>query len=389
MLIGAAFLNQATIHLVRPTTTYKLLELDAGPDAVGVVTALYGLLPLIVAMPLGAHVQRSHRLKLILAAGSLLVMLGAAGVSAASGLVLVGAGTTLLGLGHLVFTIAGQAMIARFAEDCQLDRGFGWFEAGFAMGQMLGPLLGGVLLGSSAVASESGGIDVDGALWVGTALSAPAALLLLGALRVPGDDAVPSVSKEGSRPGKPMVFRLLRQYGMPSHLLASFAVVAVLDIMAAFLPLLGDQLGVAPALVGALLATRAAATILSRFLLPALRKRFSRGALVLASLWVSAGMLILPPFVLQIQWMAYATMAVAGFFLGLGQPLTMSLVVQAVPAEWRSSALSLRLVANRIGQVAVPLVAGTVAAPLGPASAIWLSSGVLTLSGLEKLIRKQ
>ena len=390
VLLGAALFNQATIHLVRPVTTYKLIELDAGAETIGVVASLYGLLPLVVAMPLGRYVQRSRRLKLVLALGSLLVVLGAAGVSAGRDVVALGAATTTMGLGHLVFAIAGQAMIARFAEDRQLDRGFGWFEAGFAMGQMLGPLIGGLLLGGSD--DSRGGISVDSALWIGTALSTPGALLLLTALRVPREDAPRSVATAGSTaPSQysPSMLRLLRRDGMPSHLLASFAVVAVLDILAAFLPLLGERLGAAPTLIGTLLAVRAAATVLSRFLLPTLRRRFSRYALVVGSLWGSSVVLVLLPFALPSPWLSCAAMALAGFFLGFGQPLTMSLVVQAVPADWRSAALSLRLVANRVGQVAVPVVAGAAAAPWGPAGAIWLSSGALALSGLEKLIRRR
>ncbi|UBH04556.1 MFS transporter [Leucobacter sp. Psy1] len=389
VLMGAALLNQATIYLVRPTTTYKLSGLGAGAEVVGLVAALFALLPLVIAMPLGAAVQRTRHVKLLLIVGSGLVSGGGAIVSAAPSVVVVGLGTAVLGLGHLVFTITGQAMIARFTSDRDLDRGFGWFEAGYAVGQMAGPLLGGILIGSSGSGAGAPG-DVDTALWIGTAIAVPALLLLLG-LRTPSaPSAQPHsvVDAQSKQRAKPSVLRLLRTPGMPSTLLASFAVVAVLDILAAFLPLLGEAVGASPVLIGALLAVRAAATIVSRFLLPALRRAYSRNALVLASLWGSAVALVLPPLTLHLPAAAIAAMAVAGFFLGLGQPLTMSLVVQAVPPAWRSSALSLRLVANRVGQVGVPLAAGAAAAPLGPAGAIWLSCVILAAAGTERLFRR-
>lgn len=389
VLMGAALLNQATISLVRPTTTYKLTELGAGAEIVGLVTALFALLPLVIAMPLGAYVQRTRHVKLLLVCGTAFAIGGGATVSAAPNVALIAVGTVLLGLGHLVFTITGQAMIARYSEDHHLDRGFGWFEAGYAVGQMAGPLLGGILIGSG------GGDGVSTALWAGTAIAAPAIPLLLIALKVPRDGAhgdarsVKRTKAPQPQPQRASMLRLLRTPGMPSYLIASFAVVAVLDILAAFLPLLGEAAGASPVLIGALLAVRAAATILSRFLLPALRRACSRNALVLASLWGSAIALVLPPFTLHLPALAVASMVVAGFFLGLGQPLTMSLVAQAVRPEWRSSALSLRLVANRVGQVAVPLAAGAAAAPLGPAGAIWLSCVILAAAGTERLIRRE
>ena len=60
-----------------------------------------------------------------------------------------------------------------------------------------------------------------------------------------------------------------------------------------------------------------------------------------------------------------------------------------MPASWRGSALAVRLVGNRVGQVAMPLLAGLVAAPLGPAGAIWSTCAVLVGSGLEKTLRRR
>jgi MFS family permease len=82
-------------------------------------------------------------------------------------------------------------------------------------------------------------------------------------------------------------------------------------------------------------------------------------------------------------------MAVGGFFLGLGQPLTMTLVVQSVPTAWRSTALAVRLLGNRLGQVALPVAAGAIATVVGPGGAIWFASALLLVSGAEKAIRRR
>jgi sugar phosphate permease len=77
-----------------------------------------------------------------------------------------------------------------------------------------------------------------------------------------------------------------------------------------------------------------------------------------------------------------AILAVAGFFLGIGQPLTMSLIVQAVPDDARGTALAIRLTGNRVGQVATPAVAGLVAGAAGIAAAFWLLGGLLVAAAV-------
>ena len=79
-------------------------------------------------------------------------------------------------------------------------------------------------------------------------------------------------------------------------------------------------------------------------------------------------------------------MAAGGFVLGLGQPLTMTQISQSVPDTWRGPALALRLVGNRVGQVALPALAGVVAAPLGPAAGVWFACAVLAASGVERVL---
>jgi MFS family permease len=75
-------------------------------------------------------------------------------------------------------------------------------------------------------------------------------------------------------------------------------------------------------------------------------------------------------------WALALMLAVLGFCLGVGQPLSMTTVVQAAPDDARSTALALRLTGNRLGQVAAPAAAGLVAGVAGVA-APFLMLGVL------------
>src|SRR5699024_8379343 len=124
-------------------------------------------------------------------------------------------------------------------------------------------------------------------------------------------------------------------------------------------------------IIGALLATRGATSVLSRIFIRTLSAHYSRNTLVLIALLVSAAALAVVPAVLGLGPVGMATafvcMTIGGFTLGVGQPMTMTMISQAVPRSWRGTALALRLVGNRIGQVVLPIAASVVAGPVGPA----------------------
>ncbi len=385
LLCLAGALTQTALNLLRPITSYKLIALGAGPLTIGITTAAYAVLPLLTALWLGRLSDRLSSLRLMLGAGVALLVIGGIGLAVLPSVLGIAAASAVLGLGHLAFTIAGQTSIARIAPDSRLDAGFGWFTASYSVGQMVGPLLGGALVGSQAVTGSADGLArIELALWVGAGLALAAMVPVVlrsssGAMR-PGrsdDDGAPKAS----------ILSVMRTPGVTPQMAASLGLLAMLDILTAFLPLVGEQAGVAPVVVGVLLAIRGGASILSRVVLPRLVVRFSRSGLLTASLLGSAGALAIPPLVMEHVWLAAVLLAIGGFFLGLGQPLTMSMITTAVPASWRGSALAVRLMANRLGQVGMPLIAGAVAAPLGPASAIWLSCAVLAISGAERAAR--
>lgn len=69
----------------------------------------------------------------------------------------------------------------------------------------------------------------------------------------------------------------------------------MVDILTAFLPVVGEHYGVSPAHVGVLLAVRGAGSLLSRALLPLLRRRWSREGLVRTALLFSAAAIGVAP----------------------------------------------------------------------------------------------
>jgi len=380
-LLVCAMLTQAALHLARPVVTYRVIGLGGDALAVGLVTAAFAVLPLVAAMPLGRLTDRLRGLSSVLAIGLVLSAGGTALMATTDSLPGLAATSAVLGVGQLVFMLSAQGVIARWAGNGLLDRGFGLFTAAVAVGQLVGPLLVGALLG-----------DVSGATLIeasAVAFRVAAGIVLLGlpaiglmAARVP---RMPRRPQGQERSPIESSATLMRHRGVGAGMYASLALLSAVDILAAYLPLIGEERGISPMAVGVLLAVRSAATISSRLLLGRMLRWRTREQLIALSAGGSAVALAAVPISGLSTLGMGAALAVGGFLLGVGQPLTMSLLTRAVPDNARSSVLALRMVANRIGQVGVPGAAGVVAASAGVAGAWWLSCGVLATAALVSL----
>ncbi|AUZ34664.1 MFS transporter [Arthrobacter sp. PGP41] len=384
MLIASAVLCQIALNLARPLISYKVLALGGDAATVGLIAAAYALLPVVIALWLGRMSDKSPSLRGIIVAGTALLAAGPFLLSGAPSLLLIAVASAVLGLGHLCFTIAGQSAIARFLPYNQMDAAFGWFTAAFALGQLVGPLLAGLLMGAAQgvpaavrLADANTALMFAGAICI---LGVPAAFAT--SVKQPKKKPTAKATSPDAAPAS--VASLLATPTVKANMAASLALLATTDILVAFLPLLGEESGVPPLMVGVLLAVRAGASISSRLLLPVLLSRWSRPALVTSSLAGAAIPLALLPSVFETPILAGVLLAIAGFFLGLGQPLTMTLISQAVPPAARGAALALRLLGNRLGQVTLPLAAGLLVAPAGPGGSVWMSSAILMAACIRR-----
>jgi MFS family permease len=377
-ILVALVLTQAAMFLARPVTSYRALALGADERVIGLITASFAVVPLLVAVPLGRVADRRRPVGMLAGGVLLLVasylLLGLAGTLAG-----LATWSALLGLGHLALILAAQSLIAQQSADSEHDRDFGLMSAAVSLGQLVGPVVGGLVLSAGAAGSLAGA--TTRAFLVAAAL---------GALSLPfcfGTGAGGAGNGREPDGGRPMSARdIVRAPGVPAGMFASVAILAAVDIITAYLPVIGERNGIGPAVVGALLSLRAATSILSRVLIPWMVGRLGRVRLLAASAAGSALLTAALPLSGSVAVLG-VLLAAAGFLLGIGQPLTMSMVVQAVPSDTRGTALAIRLTGNRFGQVATPAAAGLVAGAAGVSAAFWLLGGLLGLAALAVVRR--
>ena len=69
-LLVSSTLTQATIYVLRPMITYRAIELDGNSAQIGLIAALYALLPVLLALQFGSWVGKLGETKSGLAQGS-------------------------------------------------------------------------------------------------------------------------------------------------------------------------------------------------------------------------------------------------------------------------------------------------------------------------------
>ncbi|MFL5963349.1 MAG: MFS transporter [Gaiellaceae bacterium] len=367
--IAAMTASQVAVYIARPITSYRLLGLGAGAREVGFVTAAFALLPLFLAIPLGRSADR--RRAPLVTVGCAIQGVACLLLAWAQSPLTLGAASAVLGLGHLGVALGVQEVIARESDDSHHDRDFGLLTAGVSLGQLIGPLIGGFVLdrGSSLLATTRD------AMLIAAVVVVPATLFAALGERGRGKGATNAVSRRGS------VRTILRTRGVPAGIFASIAVLSAADVFTAYMPVIGEQRGIAPGAVGVLLALRAGASMASRIGIGRIVARAGRERLIVMSASAAALSLGAISFVHGVVPLAILCL-ITGIGLGFGQPLSMTLVVQLVPEYARGTALAVRLAGNRVGQVAAPAAAGVISGSAGARAVFWVLSALLGSSAL-------
>jgi MFS family permease len=370
LLLVMATLLQAATAVARPMASYRALEIGMDPSSLGFVAAAFAIAPVVFALSIGRQIDRWG--PFVFLVGSTAVMVTASvglafAATPAALLVLIG----LLGLGQLVFVVSDQTLVGSRTPSGAYDGRFGSLSFVASLGQLIGPALAGLL------AADGTSEGTSRALLVGAVLSVAALPLALTLWR---GDPGPAVPLPDVRPAAPGILSILRMPGMGPAMLASLTVLATMDVITVYLPALGEERGLTVTTVGALLAVRAGASMVSRLFMGRLIAVIGRDRLLTGSLFVAAAAVVV--LALAPPPMAFIAMTVAGLTLGIGQPLTMSWVAAQATETARATAMSLRLLGNRVGQVVIPVAAGSLAVVTGAGGVLAAAAFTVAVSAV-------
>lgn len=368
---------QFSANVARPLVTYRVLQLDGGSFEVGVIAASFSLLPVAIALPAGRWLDR-RREPPVVRFGAALFVVGVVPMVWSVNLWSLAIGCAVTGLGQVLAMMGLQTHIANNSPPARQDARYGLFTIFTSLGQIIGPIVGTAVAagvpGGSGQLSTAPGFVIAGLLAVAAALSTVGMRTADPRQRLAGA----AKTRVGQGAG---IRRVLTRRGVSAYIYVGMALFIAVDLIAVFLPAYAEENGVDARMVGLLLGVRAGCTMLSRLCLPLLVRAVGRTVLVRLSVLVAGVVLTAVPW-LHTPVLLVAAMALAGFPLGVGQPLTMSEIAQRTSAELRGTAMGLRMVANRVGQVAIPALVGLVAAGVGVGAAFWMMGGLLVSAGV-------
>jgi len=367
-IVATAFIEQVVISIVRVSTTYRAVELGLSVVWLGVITAVYAVLPLILGVQLGRFIDRGHDAETTWIGGGLLIV-STAGFALFPNLGALLVFTAITGTAHLLFVISQQVLCTRCGSGPgALERAIGNYMVANAVGQGVGPYIVGYIGGSASVPPTN-------LLFTIAACGAVVAMAMSLFIRPSG------AKKSAADRGKPPPLRdLLFVPGLTTILLVSVVTVVAQDLIVVYLPLLGAERGMNVHAVGTLLAIRAVSSMLSRLLFARLHAALGRVPLTLVSTFAAAGAYVSLALPLPIPVM-YAAIALVGFALSIAITASIAAVLNIASGGAVGTANSLRTMANRLGQLTIPFLASLIAAATGTAGIFVIIGASLAISG--------
>lgn len=366
-LMLTAFLELAVISMTRITTSYRAIELGLSPIWLGLLTAVYAILPILLAVKVGRFIDRGNDAVTAWIGGGLLVI-ACTGFAFSQSLLTLMISTAILGIAHLLMAITLQVLCTRQSGPGNIDRMLGNYMIATSLGQGCGAYLVGLVGGDGQIPPTH---------LVFLIALATSITLLISSLTLPPSPEL----KKKAHDSKPIPVReIIRYPGFKVTLFASVMGVVAQDLIVVYLPLLGAERGMTVDSVGTLLAVRSAASMLSRFFFARLNKFFGSSRLMAISTLAGAAAYAALALPLPFAGML-AVIAMTGSSLGISVTVGMASLLTVASAEARGTANSLRVVGNRLGQVAIPFLAGLLAASAGAASIFVIIGASLATAG--------
>lgn len=361
-------LTQAAIYVIRPMITYRSLEIGLSPGQIGVIAALYAVLPVLLALQFGSWVGQIGESKFLIYGALAMALCGLLFVYAHSFLTIAILSASA-GLAHLACMVGGQTLIALRSKDADHNANFGYYTFSASLGHTIGPLAGAWIAGSSGTLPRS----TSAAFYLSCFIAFIGAIVLLNWWRNPA-----TVQARRDAGTLSQALNLLKKPRMAATVYISLVASSTQDVLVLLIPLFGNERGFTSTSIGYVLGVRGLTGMISRFYLGRLTNRFDAHVVLMVSLFGSTALLVGMGASHSVLFLGIVT-ALAGFTLGIAQPLTMTNVTRITDADERAMGVSLRLMGNRFGQVIYPAAAGVLAGLWGAGWVFYvLSAAVAT-----------
>ena len=348
--------------------TVSLYAIHQGESAltVGILVAMYALLPALLSVTAGRWIDRVGMEKPLLL-GSVTVCIGTLLPFLFPGLAVLYATSIVVGVAFMLINVAAYHAVGELSPPEYRAVNFSYVAMGFSTSAFIAPILSGI------------GIDNFGHRNTFLLLSAftllPILALSLKLVPVPAPTPRPHDTPVGA------ILDLLRDVRLRRLFITMAILTVAWDVYGFAIPVHGTNIGLSASEIGLVMATFAAATFTVRLATPFFINRIHPWTVLVVSLFVAGISFLGLPFTTNVGTMM-AIMFLLGLGLGAPQPMVMMLLHDSAPAGRAGEALGLRTTLINGSQTIMPLMFGAVGAALGMGPVFWSIALVLVGGGI-------
>lgn len=350
----------------RVLMTLYAVNLGAGPLETGILFALYGLFPFLLAIAAGRIADRFDN-RLLMYWG-----LGAYTFSMAlpfffPSLTILYIVAPLWGFTSMLWVVATQNLVGVLSTTQTRTRNYSYYSLGESTGSVLGPIIVGLSIDA---------LSHQPAFLIMAAVPA-LCVLIVAALR----NTIPSAAAPATDSRTPRNMKdLLALPAMRNALLSNAAVMTGLDLFNLYMPIYGHDLGFSATTIGLIMGAFGAAAFITRLAIPPFTRRYGERAM-LALAFVISGLAFMAFPLTNSALLLAAAAFVLGLGLGCGQPLSMILSFNAGPPGRSAEAISMRLAVSYGAHVVVPPAFGMIGAALSGVGPIFWTCALIMGGG--------
>ena len=364
-VIGLTVLSHVGFVASRITVSLAAIEQQASPLTVGVLMALYSVIPMVLAVVAGRLVDRGGVYRPLLwssiavTAGILLPFLWPS-------LPMLHVAAVLIGTTFMLQHIALNHAVGSFGDPAQRAVNFSWLALGYATSGTLGPLLAGFA------------IDLFGHR---AAFLAAALMPALGtALLLWRRPALPEPQPPKTDDAEHRIIDLLRIPRLRAAFLFSGLLATGWDLYSFVIPIYGTRVGLSASVIGIVMSTFAIATFTVRLFMPLVARRLNEWTVVCAALVISGTAYSMFPLVEKAPGLM-ALSFLLGLGLGCAQPMIMALLYAVSPPGRQGEVVGVRTTLLNVSHTFLPLLFGALGTAVGVGPVFWTMSALLLSGG--------
>jgi len=348
VLVAFLIVAHTAFNGIRITTSLAAIKAGGGALWVGLLTAMFNIVPAFVAIRVGRLVDRVP-LRRPLIAGCALVAAGGAIAAIEPMLGILALCAIAIGIGWMAIAASSQYAVGLFGGSENRVRAFSVMSMGFSISSFLGPLIAGFMIDH---------VSYRAAFAVLAALPAIAAIAFATRwLKLPTVAPREDAPNGGAR-------ELLGMPAVRNTLISAAFITVGWDLYIFMVPVLGTELHLTATQIGSVLSFFAVAVFVVRLFMTRLTDRLGERGVMVSAMAVAGVTFIAFGFA-----HSYGVMMALSFVIGLGlgasQPIVLSILHDAAPPGRIGEVNGMRMTMISTSQWTMPLVFGMLSASTG------------------------